>query len=68
MLPAVERLPGARLRVERRQYFIVHAPRQTGKTTTLAALARELTQEGKHVALHDRVELRDGQRTLGNTS
>jgi AAA ATPase domain len=29
----------------------VHAPRQTGKTTTLAALAAQLTADGRHVAL-----------------
>ncbi len=51
MLPAEPRLPGARERVERSQYFVVHAPRQTGKTTSLMALARDLTAAGKHVAL-----------------
>jgi hypothetical protein len=30
----------------------VHAPRQTGKTTTLAALAQALTAEGEYLALH----------------
>jgi hypothetical protein len=51
MLPAAARLPDARLWIERKRYFVIHAPRQTGKTTTLAALARELTAEGDHVAL-----------------
>ena len=37
--------------IEGWQYFIVHAPRQTGKTTTLAALAAQLTADGRHVAL-----------------
>lgn len=40
MLPAAERLPEAPEIVEMGGYFVVHAPRQTGKTTTLAALAR----------------------------
>ena len=35
-----------------RGYFVVHAPRQTGKTTTLRALAQALTAEGRHAALH----------------
>jgi hypothetical protein len=52
MLPAAERLPEAPLLVERGMYFVVHAPRQTGKTTTLMALARQLTAAGKHAALH----------------
>jgi len=30
----------------------VHAPRQTGKTTALRALARELTAHGRYAALH----------------
>lgn len=51
MLPAQERLPEARPLIERGLYFVVHAPRQTGKTTTMTALARQLTAEGKHVAL-----------------
>ncbi|WP_322751507.1 MULTISPECIES: ATP-binding protein, partial [unclassified Frankia] len=33
-------------------YFVVHAPRQTGKTTTLRALADALTATGVYAALH----------------
>jgi hypothetical protein len=51
MLPPEPRLPGARELIEEGQYFVVHAPRQTGKTTTLNALARDLSSEGRHVAL-----------------
>jgi hypothetical protein len=51
MLPPEPRLPGARELIDRGLYFIVHAPRQTGKTTTLGALAADLTTEGRHVAL-----------------
>jgi len=51
MLPAEERLPDARRIVDRGQYFVLHAPRQTGKTTSLAALARQLTAEGRYMAL-----------------
>src|SRR5262245_4378497 len=52
MLPPVPRLPEARELIEEGQYFVVHAPRQTGKTTTLLALAMELTAEGEYAALH----------------
>ncbi|KYF58136.1 hypothetical protein BE04_08905 [Sorangium cellulosum] len=52
MLPAAERLPEAPALVEQASYFVVHAPRQTGKTTTLRALAEELTASGRHAALH----------------
>jgi hypothetical protein len=52
MLPPLARIPEAWELVERSSYFVVHAPRQTGKTTALRALARMLTAEGKLAALH----------------
>lgn len=51
MLPPEPRLPGAAGYIEQGRYFVVHAPRQTGKTTTLMAIARDLTAEGRHVTL-----------------
>ncbi|WP_433441186.1 AAA family ATPase [Nonomuraea sp. CA-141351] len=51
MLPPTPRLPEARALIEMDRYFVLHAPRQTGKTTTLAALASELTAEGDIAAL-----------------
>ncbi|MEZ4312129.1 MAG: AAA family ATPase [Polyangiaceae bacterium] len=51
-LAAAERLPDARELIAQQGYFVVHAPRQTGKTTTLRALAGEITREGKYAALH----------------
>jgi hypothetical protein len=32
MLPAAERLPQARRYIDRGHYFVLHAPRQTGKS------------------------------------
>ncbi|HRI71641.1 MAG TPA: ATP-binding protein, partial [Polyangium sp.] len=52
MVPAVPRLPEAAGLIEQMNYFVVHAPRQTGKTTTLIALAKELTASGKFAAVH----------------
>src|SRR5436305_11904575 len=52
IVPPLERLPGASIGVERGDCFMVHAPRQSGKTTTLRALARALTAEGTFAALH----------------
>ena len=52
MIPALERLPGARGLVEQHAYFALHAPRQTGKTTFLRAFARELTGSGDFAAVH----------------
>jgi stage III sporulation protein SpoIIIAA len=40
MIPAAERLPEAPGLIDQGAYFVVHAPRQTGKTTTLRAIAR----------------------------
>jgi hypothetical protein len=51
MIAAEPRLPGVRGLVEQNRYFVVHAPRQTGKTTTLGALAHDVTAGGQHVAL-----------------
>ncbi|WP_113704925.1 ATP-binding protein [Nonomuraea lactucae] len=51
MLPPAPRLPEARALIEMDRYFVLHAPRQTGKTTTLRTLASELTAEGDTAAL-----------------
>ncbi|WP_250285728.1 MULTISPECIES: AAA family ATPase [unclassified Frankia] len=51
MIPAVSRLPEAPGLIDQEGYFVVHAPRQTGKTTTLQALADELTAAGRYAAL-----------------
>ena len=51
MLPPERRLPEVRRLIDHRSYFVVHAPRQVGKTTSLLALARQLTKEGNYVAL-----------------
>jgi hypothetical protein len=52
MIPPEARLPGVVALVDNRAYFAVHAPRQTGKTTTMKAIARRLTEEGRYAALH----------------
>ncbi|MFC6557957.1 AAA family ATPase, partial [Nonomuraea cavernae] len=51
MLPPTQRIPQARVLIDMDRYFVLHAPRQTGKTTTLDALASELTVEGDTAAL-----------------
>ncbi len=42
--------------VDRAQYFVIHAPRQTGKTTAVLQLARELTEGGRYVSVMVSVE------------
>ena len=56
MLPALDRLPSVRRLVDRKQYFVLHAPRQTGKTTALKALVREINAKGEKVALYCTLE------------
>jgi len=51
MIPASTRLPEVPELVANQKYFVVHAPRQTGKTTALRALAAELTTSGRYAAL-----------------
>ena len=51
MVPAERRLPGSEALIAKGAYFVVHAPRQTGKTTTMKALALRLTAEGRYAAL-----------------
>ena len=52
MVPAEPRLAGARRLLDQGAYLVVHGPRQTGKTTTLHAIARTLTAEGRYAAVH----------------
>ena len=64
--------PQIRGLIDRRKYFVLHAPSQTGKTTLLEAMAGRLNAEGKYVAAildvegvqpaHDRI--RDGELTI----
>ncbi len=49
-LPILARLPTVRDLIDQKKYFIVHAPRQVGKTTTLLTLGKELTAEGRYVS------------------
>ncbi|MGH9841638.1 MAG: ATP-binding protein [Blastocatellia bacterium] len=51
MLPALPRLPEMRSLIDQKLYFVLHAARQTGKTTSMMALARELTAEGRYAAI-----------------
>jgi len=50
MLPPMARLPEVYGLIEKKGYFVLHAPRQTGKTTAMLALARELTDSGRYAA------------------
>ncbi|MEX1366471.1 MAG: ATP-binding protein [Nannocystaceae bacterium] len=50
MLPPLPRLPLLRRYIDRKQYVVLHAARQIGKTTAVRALAETLTAEGTYAA------------------
>ena len=56
MLPAMARLPQVVSLISKKQYFVVHAQRQCGKTTAFQALADEINAKGEKVALYCSVE------------
>jgi type II secretory pathway predicted ATPase ExeA len=51
MLSPTKRLPDLEELIQQRSYFVVHAPRQTGKTTAMLALAQQLTATGSYAAV-----------------
>ena len=56
MLPATERVPEVVGMIRRKQYFVIHAPRQSGKTTALKQLVRDINGSGERVALYCSLE------------
>ncbi len=57
-LPPLERLNLAEIQhfIAQQRYFVLHAPRQTGKTTTLLALMEYLNQQGHYYCLYANIE------------
>ena len=51
MLPSTVRLPEIVNLIAQRNYFVIHAPRQVGKTTAMLTLAQELTASGQYTAV-----------------
>jgi len=52
MLPSRHRLPTLLPHIENKRYFVLHAPRQSGKTTVVQDFARTLSASGKYAALY----------------
>lgn len=50
--------------IEQQKYFVLHAPRQTGKTSVILNLVKQLNAEHKYTALYVNVEA--GQALRGN--
>ncbi len=57
MLSPTVRLPDLEELIQQRSYFVLHAPRQTGKTTAMLALAKQLTDTGNYAAVMVSVEV-----------
>jgi type II secretory pathway predicted ATPase ExeA len=56
MINAAARLHGVEALIDREQYFVIHAARQSGKTTYLKDLAQRLNKNGKYYALYCSLE------------
>ncbi|MBS1220650.1 MAG: hypothetical protein H6R23_270 [Proteobacteria bacterium] len=63
-LPPLQRwdLAGILNLIAQKKYFLLHAPRQTGKTTCLLALADHLNQSGRYRALYANIETAQAAR------
>lgn len=57
MLSPTARLPELQPLIDQQNYFVIHAPRQVGKTTAMLALAQELTASGQYTAVMLSVEV-----------
>jgi AAA-like domain len=57
MLPPLARLPKLDRLIAQQSYFVIHAPRQIGKTTAILSLAAQLTASGKYSAVVVSVEV-----------
>ena len=58
LIPPLSRLDlaGVLLLIEQRKYFVLHAPRQTGKTSALLALMEKLNGSGRYRCVYVNVE------------
>jgi hypothetical protein len=63
-LPPLERLQLNQVLplIEQQKYFVLHAPRQTGKTSSLLALMKYLNAQGKYRCLYMNVEVGQAAR------
>lgn len=63
-LPPLERvdLDDILLLIEQKKYFVLHAPRQTGKTSCMLALMAHLNASGKYACLYMNVEIAQAAR------
>jgi type II secretory pathway predicted ATPase ExeA len=56
-ISTTSRLPDLLMLIAQESYFVLHAPRQTGKTTAMLSLAQQLTATGNYAAVMVSVEV-----------
>ncbi|KPA13217.1 ATPase, AAA-type, core domain protein [Candidatus Magnetomorum sp. HK-1] len=56
MIGVNERIQKIHTLIDNERYFILHAPRQTGKTTCMTHLVKQLNIEGKYIAIYVNIE------------
>ncbi|MDR0370811.1 MAG: hypothetical protein LBH80_03005, partial [Prevotellaceae bacterium] len=56
MIDAATRLQGVEQLIDTKKYFVIHAARQSGKTTYLKDLADRLNAEGRYYVLYCTLE------------
>jgi len=63
-IPPLERIDWEEIQhlIRSGKYFVLHAPRQTGKTTTLLAMMEALNQQGHYAALYANIEAAQAAR------
>ena len=63
-LPPLERfdLEEVEMLLAQKKYFVLHAPRQTGKTTSMLALMAHLNRQGQYKTLYTNVEVAQAAR------
>jgi hypothetical protein len=61
LLPAQARLDGLQTLIDSNQFFVIHAARQSGKTTLLLDLVRTIEASGRYRALYATAEAGHGQ-------
>jgi hypothetical protein len=52
--------------IQQQNYFVLHAPRQTGKTSTMLAMTESLNQTDDHIALYVNIEAAQAARNNVN--
>jgi len=61
MIPALDRCSELLDLVKRGKYFVLHAPRQTGKTTLIQDLVDQIDRQGEQIAFYCSLEAAQGK-------